>query len=111
MIESTTEILDKDTFRFVLPADLEKGADGSYKVKGIASTERIDLQGETIIQKGIDLTPIDKKKGIINWDHAKGPENTIGLLDGYQRTAKGLYIEGRLLKNHTKAKAVREIME
>lgn len=101
----------KDTFKFILPADLEKGKDGSYRVKGLASTERVDLQGETIIQKGIDLTPIDKKKGILNWDHQKGPENTIGLLDGYQRTEKGLYIEGRLFKNHTKAQAVREIME
>lgn len=101
----------KDTFRFVVPADLEKASDGSYKIRGLASTERVDQQGEVLIQKGIDLTPIDKKKGIINFDHMKGPENTIGLLDGYQRTEKGLVIEGRLFKNHTKAKAVREIME
>lgn len=101
----------QDTFRFVVPADLEKGKDGEYRIRGLASTERVDQQGETIIQKGIDLTPIDKKKGIINFDHQKGPENTIGLLDGYTRTAKGLHIEGRLFKNHTKAKAVREIME
>lgn len=100
-----------DTFNFVVPADLEKAADGSYKVKGLASSEHVDLQGETIIQKGIDLTPIDKKKGVLNWDHAPGPENLIGLLDGYQRTAKGLYIEGHLFKNHSKAIAVREIME
>ena len=101
----------KDTFRFIVPADLEKGKDGEWKIRGLASTERVDQQGETIIQKGIDLTPIDKKKGIINFDHLKGPENTIGLLDGYKRTEKGLFIEGRLFKNHTKAKAVREIME
>lgn len=111
MIDTKNLIQDKDTFRFVMPADLEKAADGSYRVKGLASTEKVDLQGEKIIQKGIDLTPIDKKKGILNWDHQKGPENTIGILDGYQRTEKGLYIEGRLFKNHTKAKAVREIME
>lgn len=108
----TTDLkLPKDTFRFIVPADLEKAADGSYKVRGLASTERVDQQGETIIQKGVDLTPIDKKKGILNWDHARGPENTIGILDGYERTSKGLVIEGRLFKNHTKAKAVREIME
>lgn len=111
MVVNPENKLDKDTFRFVLPADLEKAADGSYRVKGLASTEKVDMQGETIMQKGIDLTPIDKKKGVLNWDHQKGPENTIGLLDGYQRTSKGLYIEGRLFKNHTKAKAVREIME
>lgn len=111
MITSPDNKLDKDTFRFVVPADLEKAADGSYKIRGLASTEKVDQQGETIIQKGVDLTPIDKKKGVLNWDHQRGPENTIGILDGYQRTAKGLIIEGRLFKNHTKAKAVREIME
>lgn len=111
MIDLKNQPLNKDTFRFVAPAELEKAADGSYKIRGLASTERMDQQGETIIQKGIDLTPIDKKKGVLNWDHAKGPENTIGVLDGYERTAKGTIIEGRLFKNHTKAKAVREIME
>jgi hypothetical protein len=102
---------NKDTFRFVVPADMTKSADGSYKIRGLASTERVDQQGESIVQKGLDLTPIDKKKGILNWDHQAGPENTIGVLDGYERTAKGLVIEGRLFKNHTKAIAVREIME
>ena len=100
-----------DSFKFIVPATMEKSEDGSYKVRGLASTESVDQQGETIIQKGIDLTPIDSKKGILNWDHQKGPENTIGLLDGYTRTDNGLYVEGRLFKNHTKAKAVREIME
>ena len=101
----------ENTFRFVVPADLTKAADGSYKIRGLASTERVDQQGEVIMQKGLDLTPIDKKKGVLNWDHQRGPENTIGVLDGYERTAKGTFIEGRLFKNHTKAKAVREIME
>lgn len=97
-------------FKFVMPADLEKGKDGEWRIRGLASTERADLQNEIIMQKGLDLTPIDKRKGIINFDHQKGPENTIGLLDGYTRTEKGLVIEGRLFKNHTKAKAVYEIM-
>lgn len=97
-------------FKFIMPAELTKSDDGEWKVRGLASTQGIDQQGETIIQKGIDLTPIDQQKGILNWDHQKGPENTIGLLDGYQRNNDGLYVEGRLFKNHTKAKAVREIM-
>lgn len=108
--DATISSIDPNTFRVVVPADLEKGADGEWKVRGLASTEKVDQQGETLIQKGIDLTPIDKKKGIINFDHARGPENTIGLLDGYKRTPRGLYIEGRLFKNHSKAKAVYEIM-
>lgn len=100
-----------DLFKFVVPATLEKAKDGEWRVRGLASTGRVDQQGELIMQKGVDLSPIDKKRGILNWDHAKGPENTIGVLDGYNRTDKGLFIEGRLFKNHSKAKAVREIME
>lgn len=102
--------MSKDDFKFIIPADLEKSEDGEWKIKGLASTGGMDQQGETILQKGIDLTPIDKRKGILNFDHQKGPENTIGLLDGYKRTEDGLYVEGRLFKNHSRAKAVYEIM-
>lgn len=101
----------KDTFKFIVPADIEKSSDGEWRVRGLASTGNMDQQGETIIQKGIDLSPIDNKKGILNWDHQKGPENTLGILDGYNQTKNGLQIEGRLFKNHTKAKAVKEIMD
>ncbi len=98
-------------FKFVMPAELEKAKDGKWKVRGLASNQITDQQGETIIQKGMDLTPIDQKKGVLNWDHKKGPENTIGLLDGYSQGENGLYVEGRLFKNHTKAVAVKEIMD
>ena len=100
----------EEKFKIVIPAELHKAKNGDWKVRGLASTESFDLQGETLVQKGMDLSPIDKKKGVLNYDHGKGPENTIGLLDGYTKTEKGLFIEGRLFKNHTKAKAVYEIM-
>lgn len=98
------------SFKIVLPAELEKGADGDWRIRGLASTASRDRQGEIILQDGIDLSPIDEGRGILNFDHGKGPENTIGLLDGYQRTDRGLVVEGRLFKNHSKAKAVYEIM-
>lgn len=100
----------EENFKIIIPAELHKAKNGDWKVRGLASTESFDLQGETLVQKGMDLSPIDKKKGVLNYDHGKGPENTIGLLDGYTKTEKGLFIEGRLFKNHTKAKAVYEIM-
>lgn len=99
-----------DTFKFVIPADIEKSADGEWRIRGLASTEKKDQQEETIVQKGIDLTPIDKKQGYFNFDHQPGPENLVGVIDGYNKTDKGLYVEGRLFKNHTKAKAIHEIM-
>lgn len=97
-------------FSFVLPAELAKGDDGEWKIRGLASTPSRDLQGEVIDPKGLDLTPIDMKKGIFNWDHKKGPENTIGVIDAYKKNGEGLWLEGRLFKNHSKAKAVHEIM-
>lgn len=97
-------------FQIVLPAELTKSDDGDWKVKGLASTSSRDLQGEVIDQSGLDLTPIDMKKGVFNWDHKKGPENTIGVIDSYKKSKDGLWLEGRLFKNHSKAKAVQEIM-
>ena len=93
-----------------MPAELSKAEDGEWRVRGLASTASRDQQGEIMLQDGMDLTPIDKKKGILNWDHKKGPENTLGVLDGYTRSPEGLYIEGRLFKNHDKAKAAYQIM-
>lgn len=100
-----------DTFKVVIPAEFSKSENGEWKIAGLASTENMDQQGETIMQKGLDLSPIEQKKGFFNWDHDNSPENTIGVIDGYKKISKGLYVEGRLFKNHTKAKAIREIME
>ena len=66
-----------------MPAELNKSKDGKWKIRGLASTQGIDQQGETIIQKGIDLSPVDQKRAVLNWDHQKGVENIIGTLDGY----------------------------
>lgn len=93
-----------------MPAELEKSDDGEWKIRGLASTEARDQQGEIILQKGMDLTPIDKKQGYFNFDHLPGPQNLVGVIDGYNKTDKGLYVSGRLFKNHTKAKAIHEIM-
>lgn len=97
-------------FKIIVPATLSKSEDGEWTVFGLASTNNKDLQGEVIDQTGLDLSPIDMKKGVLNWDHAKGPENTIGVIDSYKKDPKGLFLKGRLFKNHTKAKAVYEIM-
>lgn len=97
-------------FNFVIPAQIEKSEDGEWKIAGLASTEDMDQQGEKIIQKGIDLSPIDQKKGYFNFDHLKGPENLIGAIDGYKQSNNGLYVHGRLFKNHQRAKSVYEIM-
>jgi hypothetical protein len=102
--------MEKDDFKFIIPAELTKGADGEWKVAGLASTSSVDRQGEIIMPSGIDATPIAKGKGFFNWDHDNSPENTVGVLDSYRKSDNGMYVEGRLFKNHTRAKAVYEIM-
>lgn len=100
----------QDDFKFIVPAEITKSKDGEWRVSGLASTSSVDRQGEVILPDGIDATPIAKGKGFFNFDHDNSPENTIGALDGYKKTATGMYVEGRLFKNHTRAKAVYEIM-
>lgn len=100
----------ENKFNFVMPAEIIKSEDGDWKIAGLASTEDIDQQGETIMQKGIDLSPVDKKRGYFNFDHLSGPENLIGTIDGYKQTGNGLYVHGKLFKNHDKAKSVYQIM-
>lgn len=97
-------------FKFIIPAELSKSTEGDWKVSGLASTSSVDRQGEVIIPEGIDATPIAKGKGFFNFDHSNLPEDTIGTLDGYKKTNNGFYVEGRLFKNHARAKAVYEIM-
>lgn len=97
-------------FKIVIPAELSKGEDGEWVVKGLASSPSKDQQGETLLPDGIDATPIDEGRGVLNWDHQKGPENTVGLLDSYRKTKEGFFVTGRLFKNHSKAKSIHEIM-
>lgn len=104
-------MVKKDDFKFIVPAQLSKSKEGKWKVKGLASAEVKDRQGEIILQKGIDCSPIDQKKGFLNWDHDNSPESTIGLLTGYHREDGKTYIEGELFQKHERAKAVYSIME
>lgn len=97
-------------FKFVIPAEISKSKDGEWRVAGLASTSSVDRQGEIIMPEGIDATPIAKGKGFFNWDHDNSPENTVGVLDTYKKGSGGMYVEGRLFKNHTRAKAIYEIM-
>lgn len=100
----------EDSFKVVIPAEISKSKDGEWRVCGLASTSSKDRQGEIILPGGIDATPIAKGKGFFNWDHDNSPENTVGILDSYKKAENGMYVEGRLFKNHARAKAIYEIM-
>lgn len=96
-----------DQILFELPVELElrKSESGDRRIiRGYASTERMDQDGEVILQSGIDFTPL-LKSGFLNYDHqyrqiagAKMP-----IIVGYPTKAeirdKGLWVEGELLKS------------
>lgn len=89
-----------DLFRFSLPLDLIKSEkeDGEMRIQGYASTEDEDRQGDSILQKGLDISDF-VNSGWFNYDH----DNQIIL--GYpdkEKTRidrKGFWVEGTLLKS------------
>ena len=97
-------------FKITVPAKFEKAKNGDWRVYGLASTPTKDLQGEVVDPKGLDLAPIEKGRGLFNFDHKKGPENMIGAIDTYKKDDSGLYLGGYLFKNHDRAKAVYNVM-
>lgn len=97
-------------FSIIIPAQIEKGKDGDWRIYGLASTAARDLQGEVVNPKGLDLSPIEKGRGVFNFDHKKGPENIIGAIDTAKKSDDGLFLGGYLFKKHDRAKAVHQIM-
>lgn len=100
-----------NNFKIIMPAEIIKGEDGEYKIGGLASTESTDKQGESLIQKGIDLTPVAEGRGFFNFDHSNKPEDIIGTIDGYKHDNKGLYVHGKLFKGHQRAESIYHIMK
>ncbi len=105
-------------FRFWMPirkAGLD--AAGRRWIEGIASDEGRDLQGEIVVQKGLDLDYF-AKRGFFNWDHqdvvvargAGGEEKIcigkIGEPTDVRLTPQGLYVKGFLYHQTPLADAV-----
>lgn len=105
--------MDKNgqSFKFHIPVDVTKGGDGKYKIRGLASTEDRDLQGEIVKQSGLDFTPIREGKGLFNWNHKSDPQFILGKVDKAETTEKGTMVEGYLFDKVDNAKAVIQIME
>lgn len=86
-------------FRFFLGADICKSAESEERrlIRGYASTEAQDRQGESLVQKGLDISDF-VNHGYFNYDH----DNSIIM--GYPFAEKcriddhGLWVEGELLK-------------
>lgn len=98
------ELNNETLFNIPVELELKKSASGDRRiVRGYASTETVDQQGETILQKGIDFGPLIKS-GFINYDHQTKRINgaTLPIIIGYPTKAeirdRGLWVEGELLK-------------
>lgn len=92
-------------FDFGFPIDLNKAeTDEWFEVEGLASTDDRDLQGEILQQEGFDLSPIRQGKGYFNADHGQHydvkDQARLGIIEEAELTEKGLWIKGKVFKNH-----------
>lgn len=104
--------LDDETFSFWMPVQAVEsvskgGAAGTEKngkrwVQGIASTENRDLQGEIVVQNGIDFSYF-LKYGYFNNDHKPGFENKVGQPTECKVTKNGLWVKGFLFDGNKTA--------
>lgn len=85
------------------------GADPSKerRIGGIVSTDDIDRQGEQLIQKGLDFGPF-LKGGWFNDNHEHSTDALVGYPDLVELRqlpggGTGWYVEGYLLKGHSRA--------
>lgn len=90
----------EETFKFHIDADVDvmksEKDQGRRIIRGYASTPNADRQGESLVQKGLDISDF-VTHGWLNYDH----DNSIIL--GYPTEATriddtGLWVEGELLK-------------
>lgn len=94
----------ENSFNFFLPAEVVKsgGKDDKRWIQGIASTEHLDLQGEKVLQSGIEYDYF-LRYGYINDDHKSGPEHKVGEPTEAKITKDGFWIKGFLYKGKERA--------
>lgn len=90
--------MKNDLFKFYVEADISKSEENGGKrlIRGYASTPSEDRQGESLVQKGMDISDF-VRCGWLNYDH----DNSIILGYPTENTHiddKGLWVEGELLK-------------
>lgn len=125
IIEDSTPLFET-TFRLLKSATTAAENDNP-KFGGIASSEGTDEDGDAILRKHLDITYISKR-GYVNWDHSRSPENQLGfitkaviikpdeinmyedLLETPLTKSASLYVEGSLYKNSSKAMDVHRLL-
>lgn len=102
--------MDKVLLQFSVDC-FEKAEEGdkSRRIGGYASTEKLDRQGEVLIQKGLDFTDF-LKNGWFNDNHDRTTAGVVGYPTKAEfHEGKGWYVEGYLLKGYKKADDIWEL--
>lgn len=106
----------------------KKDTPNMMKFGGIASSEAMDVQGDTILRKHLDLSYL-QRRGYVNWDHGKEPADQLGFSTKATLVASGdlaeyedllgmtltksvsVYVEGSLYSHVKKAVEVYDILK
>lgn len=104
--------MENNKFNFWVPAEIEKSVvnkktkQREMYLKGIASTDALDLDGQ-VLQNGGFVTSYLMERGLINWHHqAKNdPAAIIGEPVEAKITKAGLFIKGKIYDTPTGRKA------
>lgn len=106
---------------------IPEGADGPWRIRGVASDETQDIEGDRILRKSIDVS-YAARRGYVNWDHGKGPADQIGYLTKCEildepkieelsksipeiTSTSTIYIEGELYKHVKRAQETHDLMK
>lgn len=99
-----------------------------WSFAGIASDESADIEGDEILKSMLDLS-YAAKRGFVNWNHSRAPEDQIGyltkavILEGGELSklqkefgiplseSASVYVEGALYRYQPRAAAVRNILK
>ena len=86
-------------FKFFLPVDIAKSNDSEDRrlIRGYASTSAEDRQGESLVQKGLDISDFINH-GYFNYDHDNSVILGYPIADKCQVDNNGLWVEGELFK-------------
>lgn len=107
-VSDQAAVKDQDTF-FVWQPDtvgLLKSSDDKWKIGGFASTEDLDRQGESVLQKGLDFSEFTEY-GYYNDNHQQHTAAVVGVPELAEfRAGKGWWTEGYLLKDVPRAQEI-----
>lgn len=88
-------------------AERDPDRPNTARIAGIISTDEVDLQGERVMQDGLDFSYF-LKKGTFNYEHKPGAENMLGYPTKINQRKDRTEVEGILLLDKPKARDIYE---